>query len=183
MLLASLRPCSLNASPRYEKALQGLQAKQVQDNDALSQLAREIEALQVRHLMKLLHKKGCKDTISTLFQSAVSSLALEVESSRTEVTQVEGDLREWEERLRACRTTREAVSRGRGREGELEGLRAEVHLLRSRAEEVDRKTRSLAEQMRQSVARREGMVDRAGRREDRRKSKRNEQVDRAKEQY
>ncbi len=59
-------------------------------------------------------------------QESVSDLALEVETSRSEVSSSEAALREWEERLRACRTTREAVGRARGREGEMEALRAEV---------------------------------------------------------
>ncbi len=33
---------------RYENALQALQAKQVQDNDDLAQVAKQVEALQVR---------------------------------------------------------------------------------------------------------------------------------------
>ncbi len=47
-----------------------------------------------------------------------------------------------------------------------------MHLLRTRAESVERRTRSLAEGLKNSVERREGLAERAGRAEERRRRER-----------
>ncbi len=120
-------------------ALRALQSKQVQDNESLSAMATEMEAL----------------------QSQVTELTDEIEAEKREVLRAESELREWEERVRSCKVTINAV---RGGSGDLESLRGEVNLLRSRAELCEREARALSVKMADAVGRRGQMADRLERR-------------------
>ncbi len=119
--------------------IESLEKKSSEDANILDKLLNEIEGA----------KKGIDD------------LNKEIEEEKEKALSAEADVHDWEERLRSCKQTHSIVSRERFGEGELDALRRDINLLRSRSEVLERKTKELLDGLRAGVGRREGLVDKA----------------------
>eukprot|EP00094_Tigriopus_californicus_P006577 TCALIF_06333-PA protein Name:"Similar to Ccdc40 Coiled-coil domain-containing protein 40 (Mus musculus)" AED:0.16 eAED:0.16 QI:0/0.5/0/0.66/1/1/3/0/818 len=128
-----------NEQARYEDGLKILESKEITDLEALESVQKAVDDL----------------------QTWVSDLDLEIETEKQNALEAEAQMVEWEDRMKACKDTHDLISSQRGREGELEGLRSEVHRLQLRLEQVERQSKVLIENIQNTVQRRETLVDKA----------------------
>lgn len=128
-----------NEQARYEEGLKILESKEISDVEALEAIQKAVDEL----------------------QTWVGDLDLEIETEKQNALEAEAQMVEWEDRMKACKDTHDLISSQRGREGELEGLRSEVHRLQVRLEQVDRQSKVLMENIQNTVQRRETLVDKA----------------------
>ena len=89
----------------------------------------------------------------------VRQLAKEVENEKLSSNSAAEELSQWEELVRNCKESQEALQMERSRQGELEALRSDLHRMQVRAEQVEKQTRMLMGAIEEYVDRRETLVD------------------------
>lgn len=95
---------------KYDKALFDMETKKAKEADVVTRMIEDLSAM-----------KGEIDSISK-----------EIEKEKALVLESDAMLHDWEEKVRDCKETWHLINKQKGREGEMEQMRAELHRLQVR---------------------------------------------------
>ena len=123
----------------HEISLKELEAQRAADTDMLSELAKEIETV----------------------RDKIEELNIEIAKKNEDIFEADSHLKEWEQKVHSCRGTLDTVGKKRGREGEMEQLRSEVHKLQVKADSIERQTKTLMDAIESSVDKRDVLLEKA----------------------
>lgn len=104
-----------------------------------------------------------EDTFARVTEIEENIDAIKEEAKRLEVSrhfivekvrEVDLEVHEWEDQVKAIKETQEHLSNERGRDGEMEGMKSEVHFLDQRMKDLGRQTGELIASLEEHAVRR-----------------------------